>query len=263
MFKKAIMKIIVLASIIVMLVGIVGIICSIYLSVGHVKANTVGNAVRTTNKYESKKVSNFYYILSMGDSIANGTGDESGKGFANYYAEFYKNATSKNVNVNNIAVNGDVSDGLLQIVRNKGTKPIIESAKVIFISIGGNEIKQFASSNYVAGDNSVKTVENHYLSNLTNILKIIRNENKGCTIVFIGLYNPFGEELTQDKLETLEEWNYETQKLVQEDSNSVYIPTYDLFQYNIKKYLTIDNFHPNSEGYKAIAERIEEDLKGR
>jgi lysophospholipase L1-like esterase len=262
MLKKTILRIITLIGIIVIIISIVGIVTSVYITTRPtVKTATENKSVKDTIKNTNKPQSNVYNILSMGDSIANGTGDENGKGFADYYAESYKKNTSKKVNVNNIAVNGEVSDGLYQILRNKQTAPIIQGSSIIFISIGGNEIKQFANSNDTTSMVSSNNVENHYLSNLKNVFKIIRSENSNCTIVFIGLYNPFGDELTQDELGLLEDWNYETQKFVSQDSNAVYIPTYDLFQYNIKKYLTIDNFHPNSQGYQAIARRIEETLR--
>lgn len=40
-----------------------------------------------------------------------------------------------------------------------------------------------------------------------------------------------------------------------------FIPTYDLFKYNLQDYLSADNFHPNSTGYQAISNRIIESLK--
>lgn len=262
MIKRVMLKIITIVGIIVIITSIIGIITSIYITTRPANKVDINNkSSKETAKTIDKPKNNAYNILSMGDSIANGTGDETGRGFADYYAQSYKKDTSKAVNVNNIAVNGDVSDGLSQIVRNKSTSPIIESANLIFISIGGNEIKQFANSNDISSLAGIKSVESHYLSNLGNVIKKIRSENSNCTIVFIGLYNPFGDDITQDKLGLLDDWNYETQKLISDDSNGVYIPTYDLFKYNMKKYLTIDNFHPNSEGYKAIARRIIETLK--
>ncbi|WP_026881804.1 SGNH/GDSL hydrolase family protein [Clostridium akagii] len=264
MIKKLMLRIITIVGIIVIITAIIGIITSIYITTRPMDKTAVKDkTTKETIKPTGKPKNNVYNILSMGDSIANGTGDETGRGFADYYADSYKKDTKQTVNVNNIAVNGDVSDGLSQIVRNKETSPIIQSSNLIFISIGGNEIKQFATSDDISSLAGIKTVENHYLSNLGNVLKKIRSENSKCMIVFIGLYNPFGDDITQDKLELLDDWNYETQKLVSDDSNAVYIPTYDLFKYNMKKYLTIDNFHPNSEGYRAIARRIGETLKNK
>lgn len=264
MIKNIMLKIITIVGILVIATSIIGIMTSIYITTRPTDKTAVKNKItKDAVNIAEKPKSNEYNILSMGDSIANGTGDETGRGFADYYAESYKKSTKRTVNVNNIAVNGDVSDGLSQIVRNKQTSPIIQSSNLIFISIGGNEIKQFATSNDISSLAGIKSVESHYLSNLGNVLKKIRSENSNCTIVFIGLYNPFGDDITQDKLELLDDWNYETQKLISDDSNAVFIPTYDLFKYNMKNYLTIDNFHPNSEGYKAIARRIDETLKNK
>ena len=264
MIKKIMLRIITVVGIVVIITSIIGIIASVYITTRPAAKTDIKNKlVKETVKSVEKPKNKVYNVLSMGDSIANGTGDETGRGFADYYADSYKKSTKQTIKVNNIAVNGDVSDGLSQIVSRKATSPIIQSANLIFISIGGNEIKQFATSNDISSLAGIKTVEDHYLSNLGNVFKKIRGENSNCTIVFIGLYNPFGDDITQDKLQLLDDWNYETQKLVSDDSNAVYIPTYDLFKYNMKKYLTIDNFHPNSEGYKAIARRIEETLKNR
>lgn len=80
-------------------------------------------------------------------------------------------------------------------------------------------------------------------------------------VVFIGLYNPFGKDLTSDKVSILNEWNYQSQQLLSLDSNAIFIPTYDLFKYNLQDYLSADNFHPNSTGYQAISNRIIESLK--
>jgi lysophospholipase L1-like esterase len=80
-------------------------------------------------------------------------------------------------------------------------------------------------------------------------------------VVFIGLYNPIGKDLTSDKVSILNEWNYQSQQLLSLDSNAIFIPTYDLFKYNLQDYLAADNFHPNSTGYQAISDRIIESLK--
>lgn len=202
-----------------------------------------------------------YNLLSIGDSLAKGTGDEKGKGFAYYFADSWKTKINKDISINNLAVNGDKSSDLLQILQNPESWTQIAASNLIFISIGGNEIKQFKSSKYTLLSPEVKTVEDTYLNNLTNILKLIRSKNSTCTIVFIGLYNPFGEDISVDKIKLLNTWNYDTEQLISEDTNALFIPTYDLFKFNIDKYLTVDGFHPNGVGYEAISKRIIESMK--
>lgn len=75
------------------------------------------------------------------------------------------------------------------------------------------------------------------------------------------MYNPFGKDIDTDKLKFINNWNYETEQIIAEDANSIFIPTYDMFEYNLNNYLTVDGFHPNSAGYEAIANRIVEALK--
>ena len=55
-----------------------------------------------------------YNILVMGDSLAKGTGDEKGRGLAIDFSNSWSAKTNKEIKVNNIAVNGDVSSGLLK-----------------------------------------------------------------------------------------------------------------------------------------------------
>lgn len=226
--------------------------------------NTISkeNAATLVQNDQAKELNNnSYNILVMGDSLAKGTGDEKGQGFTNDFVSLWKTKVTKDIKVNNIAVNGDTSTGLLQIVKNDQTLKAVESSKIIFISIGGNEVKNFQASDLSSDSTNVKETEDTYLENLKNIFKYIRSKNKNSIIVFIGLYNPFEKDTTLDKIKLLNDWNYQTEQLIYQDPNSIFIPTHDLFKYNLDKYLSADNFHPNAAGYDAISKRIFETLK--
>lgn len=221
-----------------------------------------GNTTVPVQNEQTKELnSNSYNILVMGDSLAKGTGDEKGQGFANDFVSLWKTKVNKDIKVNNIAVNGDTSTGLLQILKNEQTLKAVESSKIIFISIGGNEVKKFQASDPSSDSTNVKETEDTYLENLKNIFKYIRSKNKSSIIVFIGLYNPFEKDTTLDKVKLLNDWNHQTEQLIYQDPNSIFIPTHDLFRYNLDKYLSTDNFHPNAAGYDAISKRIFEALK--
>lgn len=263
MHKKTMWIIVLTLSIFCTLVFIPAFITSIAISSPKNTANIEKKAPDTTSGINkaTQTDAKTYNILSIGDSLAKGTGDEKGKGFVNYFADSYKTKVNKDISVNNLAVNGDKSDDLLKIVQTPEALSQIANSDLIFISIGGNEVKQFKDSKYDALSSAAKTVSDSYLNNLTNILKIIRNKNSTCTIIFIGLYNPFGENISEDKIKLLNSWNYQTEQLISQDINSLFIPTYDLFKFNIDKYLTVDGFHPNSAGYEAISKRISESMK--
>lgn len=261
MLKKLLIHLVTAVSAVVIVVSIWGIIYSILLTTTDKDKHPEENIKISTKTEEKTKVkSNSYNILVMGDSLAKGTGDETNKGFAGYFADKLKEKVSEPVNVNNIAVNGEISSGLLEITQSGNAIDLIKNSNMVLISIGGNEIKQFKNYNLASEPTQVSNVESMYISNLKKIFSIIRSKNQNCRIIFIGLYNPFGDEITPDKLAFLNKWNYDTESVVHEDAKGTFVPTYDLFQYNTNSYLTIDNFHPNSKGYKAIAERMIEDF---
>jgi lysophospholipase L1-like esterase len=214
--------------------------------------NTNANNNATNSVVNSKD----FNILVLGDSLAKGTGDETSKGFAGYFADYYKTKTVKPVVLNNLAVNGDVSNGLLKIIETTEAKAYLKGSNIILLSIGGNEISRFKTADLSLASDKIKSIQDNYTTNIKQILKLIRKINNACTIVFVGLYNPFGKEITPDKITFVNSWNYNTEQLVSLDPNSLFIPTYDLFKNNLSTYLTADNFHPNSKGYKAIANRI-------
>jgi lysophospholipase L1-like esterase len=258
MYNKLRFKLVFIIAVITSLTLIVGFIASI-------KITSTGNTSKESQKLASTpKVDllnkNDYNILVLGDSLAKGTGDETGKGFAMDFADSWKSKTPRNIKVTNLAVNGDVSSGLLRISATTEASTYIKGAQIIFISIGGNEITRFKTSDISSGTD-MKSAQDKYLSNLGFILKNIRAANKQALVVFLGLYNPYGDQVTIDKTYFLWDWNYQTEQLLGRDSKAVFIPTFDLFKYNLTAYLAVDNFHPNSEGYKAIANRILETLK--
>lgn len=270
MYKKFKWNAILSISVVTAAVLMIGFVSALYITStsSDKSAFKIGGNKQTINdtkKEDKMKETNTksYNILVMGDSLAKGTGDEKGKGFAGGFADLWRTKETKPIKVTNIAVNGDTSSGLLNIVNDQETLKYIEDSKIILISIGGNEIKNFTNLNSAStsSDNSaVKSTQDKYFNNLKTIFKTIRSKNSKCMVIFIGLYNPLGKNITSDEINLLDNWNYQTNEIVSSYSNSLFIPTYDLFKYNIDNYLAPDNFHPNGTGYAAVSKRIFEAL---
>ena len=96
---------------------------------------------------------------------------------------------------------------------------------------------------------------NAYLDNLEIIIGDIRTLNPESEIALIGLYNPYSL-IIPELSDYLVEWNNETRALVESHPESTYVPTFDLFQDQMEDFLYEDYFHPNEEGYQAIAEQL-------
>jgi lysophospholipase L1-like esterase len=224
--------------------------------------NKNAQTVRETPSPDTVKLKNpnMINILTMGDSIAKGTGDEERLGLDQNLYTLLKTITKKDIVLNNIAVNGQESGGLLLQLSNTNTLRLIKNSDIIIISIGGNNLRPIRQADLDTRSNTFTEVQNAYLSDLQKIIKNIRDNNKTANIVFIGLYNPYTADNLSENLGMLITWNSNTQQLIETDEKAVFLPTYDLFKFNLQKYLYTDGLHPNSLGYKAIAQRIFQSL---
>lgn len=196
-------------------------------------------------------------VTVMGDSIAYGTGDETGKGFSTYLPQYLGRQTVKEISVENVGINGLRSGQLLEEVQNKNLEPAIIGSDLILVSIGGNDIRSIRSRDALSKEESFKELEAGYLNDLKQIMGMIRKNSSDCYVVFVGLYNPYQESDTaEEDTRFLNTWNTDTQKLIEADPKAIFIPTYDIFKYNVERYVAPDGLHPNSAGYQAISNRI-------
>jgi len=199
-------------------------------------------------------------ILMLGDSIGSGAGDEAGKDIGRRYGELLDK--NNDINTTNLSTSGSKSIDLLEMVNGEGYDEIIKNADLTIISIGGNDLKEILDTDaldlFVDYDNILAK----YMNNLKVIINTLKQKNNTSQMVVIGLYNPYGERLNQEKRGLLINWNYESQRLIESYDQMVYLPTYDLFKYNLESYLSIDEFHPSAKGYDAITKRLYNVLNG-
>jgi len=198
--------------------------------------------------------------LVMGDSLARGTGDETGEGFAGYVIKGLEASRGESLPLYNIAVEGLRTDALLSQVNDPQTREGIRSSSLIMISIGGNDLRAIERLESNQESQYFKESLDSYLVKLDEILRIIRTENEDAPIVFIGLYNLDYSPSNQERSQYLIDWNQSTQRILESFEETLFTPTYDLFKLNLEEYISADGLHPNSKGYAAIGDRILKNL---
>lgn len=204
-------------------------------------------------------------ITAIGDSLAKGTGDNTGSGFVRRSIQILNDGGRKSELLNNLAINGLTTEALLPKLEEKGVQYALQQADLILLSIGGNDLFQ-GSGIIESAKSGLEELDPKQLmqavpqatQRLKEILKQLRIINPDARVIYVGLYHPFGDlkELLLPGNVAVSTWNYAAQQVVNSDPNMMMVPTFDLFQGKLDVYLSSDHFHPNGEGYEAIAKRI-------
>lgn len=208
-------------------------------------------------------------IVALGDSLAKGTGDNSGKGFAKRTVDQLTSGGAKAELIGNLGINGLTTAGLQAKLNEEGIQYAVKQANVVLVSIGGNDL--FRGSELLNGANAAPEEAMEEITpesllaalpeaskRLDGILERIAGLNPKAKIYYVGLYNPFGdlEKLLTPGNQAVTAWNNAAMDLINKHPNMMLVPTFDLFSGHLDSYLYTDHFHPNGDGYERISERI-------
>ncbi|MFS0722578.1 GDSL-type esterase/lipase family protein [Paenibacillus sp. 1P07SE] len=227
-------------------------------------------------------------VTAMGDSLTRGVGDTGGRGYVNRVLDGLSEKLDVPVRLNNnLAVGGQRMDGLAdKLASDSGYQYAIRQADLILLTIGGNDLFQFAQYQEelpsgegespsgvpvppegtetgisgIPGGLSVEAVAERIgvaLERFRSVAGAIHELNPEARLIYVGLYNPFYDvpELRPASM-LVQQWNSSVYTILQEYPAMHMLPTYDLFEETIDTYLSADRFHPNGAGYEQIADRI-------
>ncbi|HUF17595.1 MAG TPA: GDSL-type esterase/lipase family protein [Thermoanaerobaculia bacterium] len=197
-------------------------------------------------------------VVLLGDSLARGTGDESGLGIGGTLdAELDSRKVTRRPTIN-LAINGARTPDLLRQLESRNVQQIIRESNVVVLSIGGNDL--FGGFGRVnAPPENPDAVMDAVLGRIDQIVGRVREANPEARIFLIGLYNPFTESESGGRLgEFVNRWNGKLLERFQSDPDLTVVQTYDLFSH--RQRLSLDRFHPGREGYRLIGRRIADSL---
>jgi lysophospholipase L1-like esterase len=200
--------------------------------------------------------------IILGDSLARGQGDDTGLGIGGRLVDDLKKAKVPVQPAVNLAVNGAQTKDLEAQLDSRSVQTLIAQSNVVIISIGGNDLWGGADglrrSPQKNAANASK-VMNATLDSLDRIVKKVRAANPRARIFIVGLYNPFVSAPFGSLLSVLvSKWSSMELDRFAADTNITIVETSDLFSHRAR--LSLDNFHPNDEGYELIARRIAESI---
>ncbi|WP_334071479.1 MULTISPECIES: GDSL-type esterase/lipase family protein [Paenibacillus] len=201
-------------------------------------------------------------VTALGDSLAKGTGDDTGSGFSRRVVDLLNRQGAKSKLINNLGINGLTTKELLPMLEEPGVQYSLKQAGVILLSIGANDLfdgeQRLETRTEIPTENELEQAIKGASTNLVEIVKRIHEINPQAQLVYIGLYNPFSDmkQLKEAGDEAVARWNAIAAEEISSLEGSRVTPTADLFTLRASSYLSGDHFHPNGTGYQAIAERI-------
>jgi lysophospholipase L1-like esterase len=204
-------------------------------------------------------------IVSIGDSLTQGVGDETENGgYVGILSHTFEDH-ELNIQIENFGKRGNRTDQLLKRLEKEEIASAIEEADVVLITIGANDIMDLVRKNFM--NLTVELFQEEkpvYMERLRNIFTKINTLNPDAEIYLVGFYNPFEYYFSDiEQLDMImDNWNLAGQSVTAEFDNVHYIPIEDIFTQTQTELLAEDYFHPNTSGYKLIAKRILEHLDG-
>nr|WP_232101885.1 GDSL-type esterase/lipase family protein [Paenibacillus sp. URB8-2] len=231
-------------------------------------------------------------VAAVGDSLAKGTGDDTGEGFVRRTVAGLSTDGMKAELIGNLGINGLTTTGLEDKLKEEGVQYVLRQANIILVSIGGNDLFDGAqsmlneasertvpeggasdsagtpgvSAGASRGTDELKNLDPKRLladlpsvsKRLEFILGAISKINPSAKIYYIGLYNPFGDlrEMLIPGNQAVTAWNDAAMDIINRNMDMTLVPTLDLFNGHLDKYLSSDHFHPNGDGYQRMADRV-------
>lgn len=243
-------------------------------------------------KVHSHKKETVHYV-ALGDSLTEGIGDETNQGgFVNLISKDLQHQYHlSGIETDNYGVAGERSDQIRKRLENDSDlQKSIESADLITLTVGGNDIMKVIRSNiFGLTVKSFKKPMKKYDKELTKLFSEIRELNPTAPIYIAGVYNPFYLSFPEikDMQKIIDQWNKTTKNFVDTQNNTYYIPINDLLYKGLDGEEAIgtsaeqakevsdssdldivtndalsedDNFHPNHLGYQLMANALKEKI---
>jgi lysophospholipase L1-like esterase len=194
-------------------------------------------------------------LVLLGDSLACGTGDESGQGIRGRLEEELKARGVGSVESANLCANGATTADLAARLRQERVRSQISETDVVILSIGANDLFRTQRSR----EETLRAplvVADQILSRLEAIVTQLRDINPTARILILGGYNPVPHHPMAPLINTyLAVWDAGLAQRFEHDPLISVVTLRDILN-QADRLSRFDNFHPGEGAYHETAKRI-------
>ncbi|HEY8130486.1 MAG TPA: GDSL-type esterase/lipase family protein [Thermoanaerobaculia bacterium] len=194
-------------------------------------------------------------VVVIGDSLAQGTGDESGKGIPGDLEDEVRQRGISSVEVKSYGVAGATTEDVAHRMDDDAIRNDVANADAVVLSVGANNVFQDPEARARAiRDRDAYARE--ILERVAGVVAQIRAINPDAEIILLGGYNPLPDHpLSGGITRYLKGWDKMLNKRFESDALIDVVRTSDLID-SAKKLSPIDHFHPGAAAYRDVAKRI-------
>jgi lysophospholipase L1-like esterase len=194
------------------------------------------------------------HIVSLGDSLAYGAGDESGEGITGRIDDELRAHGVDTVETANLGVNGAQTSDVLSRLKTKRFRESIASADAVVLSIGANDLFRSPHSREELLRSPFQVAE-RILGRIETIVGEIHAINPNARVLLLGGYNPVPRhEWASTINQYLTVWDAALAARFEDDQRVAVVKMADIVTpQRLSRY---DSFHPGSAAYQEAAKRI-------
>jgi len=193
-------------------------------------------------------------VVVIGDSLAHGTGDETGKGIPGDLEDEFK-ARGIAADVKNYGVPGATTSDVEGRLSEDAIRSDLAAADAIVLSVGANNVFQDPEARARAiRDRDAYAQE--VLEHVADVVVKIRAINPDAELILLGGYNTLPDHpLAGGISRYIKNWDKLLNKRFESDALIDVVKTSDIIDSG-DKLSAADHFHPGGTAYREIAKRI-------
>jgi lysophospholipase L1-like esterase len=197
---------------------------------------------------------NTLHVVSLGDSLAYGAGDESGEGITGRLDDELRARGVTSVETVNLGVNGAQTNDVLARLKQERVRKAIGAADAVVLSVGANDLFRSSHSREEIMRNP-EAVAERILGRLETIVADIHRINPNARVLLLGGYNPVPRHEWASLInQYLGIWDQLLAERFEKDPRVAIVRMADIVTpQRLSRY---DSFHPGSAAYQEAAKRI-------
>ena len=182
-------------------------------------------------------------VVILGDSVAHGAGDESGRGIAGNLDALL---TGKHL-VQNLGIDGARTWNVLRLLRGGAARATIAACDAVVISIGGNDLYGDSLARLTTLLAPAHAID-RTIARIAAIVATIHRLNPSTRVILLGLYDPYRTPFLDEQVA---HWDAGLIERFARDRAVDVVRIADIVRVS-----PLDHYHPGAAGYAAIAARV-------